>query len=515
MDFSYYNSNNEEIKLDITAGAKWNSLNVQNKQLNSIFYAIDDGDREVSSDELTFLEKLFHLVDGIVNVTQKNNVLENEELAELLKNLEGREKPFSRSDIKSLLNINQTLFEVIFPNIVDFKSISNIKYDSDSDEVVIYDVKDNNQLNKKKEIVINNKLNIVQELYKNDSEYDVCNYNVFSENLIYFDEKGNIIKTVISERNPKTQWLNVNSSDDSLKQTQKEENGIIMTERHLTSPEGVKTDFSSKENEQFKNSDFTITDANGNILINIHQTFEHIADNKFISSICATSNKKDTQTYEIEYTNDEIIISHDNNKTTINMNKIFYDNISKEKILPLIKKMPGHLLLLLDKIPTVFKYTEDEEKNGHVNIGVDGNRHEITLGNFESSTNEIDAMYSTLIHELGHLLDMYENNNYSGSFSHHNHTIDITKKEAESFFANTTISQQDYLYYFVRKHHNGRIDVANRNAEEQLAEDNAILYSTNGPDFTTMRQLYLLCYFPNTTAENIKNLLLAQGVKVN
>ena len=88
MDFSYYNNNNEKIKLNIEVGTKWDSLNIQNQQLNSIFAKVDDGDREVSDEELTLLQKLLKKADGIINPVQKNNVLENEELKELEKQIE-------------------------------------------------------------------------------------------------------------------------------------------------------------------------------------------------------------------------------------------------------------------------------------------------------------------------------------------------------------------------------------------------------------------------------------------
>ena len=88
MDFSYYNNDNEKVKLNISAGTKWSSLNIQNQQLNSIFSKIDNGDGEISADELTILQKLLKKADGILNVNSKNNILENQELEEVVKQID-------------------------------------------------------------------------------------------------------------------------------------------------------------------------------------------------------------------------------------------------------------------------------------------------------------------------------------------------------------------------------------------------------------------------------------------
>ena len=88
MDFFYYNNNNEKIKLNIDVGAKWDSLKVDNQKLNSIFAQVDDGNGEVSNEELTLLQKLFKKADGIFKAADKNNILENEELDEIEKQIE-------------------------------------------------------------------------------------------------------------------------------------------------------------------------------------------------------------------------------------------------------------------------------------------------------------------------------------------------------------------------------------------------------------------------------------------
>ena len=72
--------------------------------------------------------------------------------------------------------------------------------------------------------------------------------------------------------------------------------------RVLTSPEGVKTEFYAEECDVLKITENKIVDKDGSELINIHQTFQQVSDNKFISSINITGNDEDTQIYEMEYT---------------------------------------------------------------------------------------------------------------------------------------------------------------------------------------------------------------------
>ena len=88
MEFSYYNKDNELIKFNLQVGTKWDDLNIKNDSLNSIFSKVDDGDREINDQkELNLLEKLLKKADGILNSTS-NNILENEELEEIEKQIE-------------------------------------------------------------------------------------------------------------------------------------------------------------------------------------------------------------------------------------------------------------------------------------------------------------------------------------------------------------------------------------------------------------------------------------------
>ena len=100
MDFSYYNKDNELIKFNLQVGTKWDDLNIKNDSLNSIFSKVDDGDGEITDQkELNLLEKLLNKADGIVT-SIKNNVLDNDELEEIVKQIDEGKITLSKKSYK-------------------------------------------------------------------------------------------------------------------------------------------------------------------------------------------------------------------------------------------------------------------------------------------------------------------------------------------------------------------------------------------------------------------------------
>lgn len=85
MDFSYYKKG-KLVNLNINIGTKWDDLNIENSQLNSIFSKIDDGDKVISEKELNLLEKLLHKADTILH--KADNILENQELNAFMKQID-------------------------------------------------------------------------------------------------------------------------------------------------------------------------------------------------------------------------------------------------------------------------------------------------------------------------------------------------------------------------------------------------------------------------------------------
>ena len=320
---------------------------------------------------------------------------------------------------------------------------------------------------------------------------------VLSETLIYYDEQSNVIKTINLKMNPENGALNVSETDSKGNQRPIQwesidpDTGATITERHLTSPEGVKTDYYAEENDNLKITDYKITDKDGNTLINVYQTFEKIDENKYISSINATGNPEDTQIYEMEYTNDNIlkILDKKNNKTTeISLNELFEDNESAEKLLPIIKQLPGHVLAHSKNLYS-FKY----DNKYAIENAVAGNT--IKIGNYEETLGEQENLLSVIAHEVGHMTLSYPR-----SEDFHN----TVAQEYEELIKTTTSAQQKYITYFTTSRNNNW---------EKTAETHAILNSINQPN-DNMRRFYLAQYFPRTMAAIMKLLLEEEGVKV-
>jgi len=367
---------------------------------------------------------------------------------------------------------------------------------------------DNNEFTERVETTIyNRKRRIKQVIIKGKPANSSDEARVLSEDLIYYDINGNVIKTVTLKRNSQNGLLNVSETDKDgnvipIQSHSIDPNtGTEVIQRDFVSPGGVKTEFYAEQSENLKIKDYKINDKNGKILINIHQTFEKISENKFISSINMTENDTDTQIYEMEYTDNKVkIFDKKNNKTTqIDLNKYFTNKDSLEKLLPIIKQLPGHVLLEFAEKPFTLDYGEDNIQNGFWQT----EESLIQIGNYENTIGEEENLLATMTHELGHYLDLY--NREHGKYSNNAKVIKIFTEELEELKKSTTTAQQEYISYFISS------CGIERGHEEKVAETHAIMNTTNDPSLS-IRRLYLAQYFPRTMAAIMKLLLKEEGV---
>lgn len=361
-----------------------------------------------------------------------------------------------------------------------------------------------------KKTIFNKKLNVKQVLIEGipvGSERGKKRY--IRESLTYYDVNGNVIRTVNKTTTRKSGFLSVSETDregrtvpiqwESIDQN----TGTTITERHMTSPEGLKTEYYAEESDNLKVTDYKIIDSDGKALINIYQTFERIDENKFISSINATGNSDDTQIYEIEYIGNVVkIFDRKNNKTTeIDLNNYFENEESAEKLLPIIRMFPGHILLKLANDPIGISYEKNLIENARLYGG-------IQIGNYENllyTSCEEEKLFATIMHEFGHYLDRC-----TGDFIENNPVvITIYQQEFQKFISSTTTEQQNILKYFTDPRKIPDYDPKS----ERIAETHAILNSINEPQ-ANMRRLYLAQYFPRTMAAIMQLLLKEEGVEV-
>ncbi|MBQ8459246.1 hypothetical protein IJ541_03985 [bacterium] len=95
MDFSFYDSNKNIKKLDISAGMKWSDVKKQtdNQNLQSIFDKADaNHDGEISAGEARLLNDLLKIGDTQTSKANKDNIADDAELAEVKQLLENKEK---------------------------------------------------------------------------------------------------------------------------------------------------------------------------------------------------------------------------------------------------------------------------------------------------------------------------------------------------------------------------------------------------------------------------------------
>lgn len=357
--------------------------------------------------------------------------------------------------------------------------------------------------------LFNKRLNVLQTVTEGEIPGKADFANVINESLIYYDDNGDVAKTINIEMNPESGVLNVfeTESDGNIVSIQQERaderTGAKVIERHLTSPVGVKTDFCSNINNNLKTTDYKITDKDGTNLIYIHQTFEKIGENRFVSSINTTEDERNSQIYEIEYSDNNIVTVFDKSRgttTEIDLNDYFTDEESIEKLMPYVKQLPGQVLLKLAESSFEIEYDDDYIQSGEWY----GLEPVFTLGNYDNTINPEENLYSTLTHELGHYHDFYEN---EPAFADNPQVKEIYEKELKEFCAASTTEQQQHIAYFLDDNQEAESDY------ERVAETHAILYSNGGPQ-VAMRRLYLAQNFPKTIAAIMKLILDYEGVQV-
>ena len=371
-------------------------------------------------------------------------------------------------------------------------------------------------VNGKKITCYNKNLKVKQETIIGDIPNTDDKNIVFSEVLTYFDDDGNVIRIVTTKRNPENGTLNVSETDKNGKQTPIQwesidpNTGANITERHLTSPEPdcTKTDCYFEENDNLKISDYKVTDKDGSVLINVHQTFEQVSENKFISSILATDDPNDTQIYEMEYSDDRVVKIFDkkNNKTTeLDLNKYADSKETLAKLMPSIKRLPGQILLKIADKPFKIRYDKHTKTNGQWNLF----DKELMIGNYDNTVGKNENIYGTLLHELGHYLDFY--GNLERKFSDNADIETIYEKGKNNIISHMTTEQQNHIENFIGEH--GEINGKNITIREPVAEAHRVLYSKEKP-FFNMRSFYLTQNMPELMARTMKLMLEEEGIKV-
>lgn len=264
-----------------------------------------------------------------------------------------------------------------------------------------------------------------------------------------------------------------------------EKTGITTIKKNLTSLDGTKTEYISKEDKDGnKKSKYKITDKDGNVLLDKTSSLKKLDENKFIS----TENDKK---YEITLDEKNLNIKDlDSNKNTnIKLEKFINNN--KEIVVNLLKKVPATELIALSKTTKTIQNVDDVKSSF--------NRSEKTLKTGEN--------LSSLLHELGHAKDFInisDSHNWykEGAISNNKNVLKAFEEEKELFNKSFPTTQREHINYFTENEFG---------LTETVAESNMLLNYHCTDNLTAVRAHYLQQYFPktiasinNTMAENIK-----------
>ena len=312
---------------------------------------------------------------------------------------------------------------------------------------------------------------------------------IYSSQTKFFDENNNLIKTLtLKENNNSSYDASISYPNGETQPLQyssyNEETGVGTIERHFVSPQGVQTDYYYEDSEDgIRIVDYTITDANGEILLNERNTFQQLSENEFISS----SNNK---TYKIEFKDDNIIITDQTTQEqhSINIDKLVANPEQKNIVINYLKNIPASQLMFLEKQPILMSFdnTFDSADNGFYSY----EEKELALSHpfLDNNVNQF-----TLSHEWGHYIDLYLNSE-SGTISSDETLNNIYQEELAIFLESTNADEQASMSYLMQNGVKG---------SERTADANALRHTAKGHIFG-IRDFYYQQYFPRTIARIIE-----------
>jgi len=327
---------------------------------------------------------------------------------------------------------------------------------------------------------------------------------------------GNIVSTKTISQSSVDNMYNITTLDAEGNQIlpsqycSKNENGGLVISRDLVSPSGVKTSYHYEDTvDNMQIIDYTITDKDGNILMDRHQTMQIIDKNKVLTSI-------NDKLYEAEFSDGTLIITDKSNGNKKEI-KLGFITEGKELMVELLKTIPANLLMAMDTIPlSEMSYDENgDDDHIHNNAMFNHAEHWIKIGHWDDLENKnlsVDKMVQfyvqTMIHEYGHYLD-YEGNEEIGLISSNDVLCKVHDSELSNLIKNSTTQEQNYLTHMIDDQYKKSYGTKESDYIESLAEAIAVLSGKPGnADFASylqcklsLRQTFLMKDFPEYIAK--------------
>lgn len=413
---------------------------------------------------------------------------------------------FKNSDEKDLLRLKDFLKDYLKdkdvktidlePNLNVFSVIEISTGYKDDRKKLLFDLKKGIPVTETSDYRYKNTLYKTQKDYQNHSESKLVfdmkkeGYDEFqvlkSQTFKKYDENWNLKFEETMEKSGINGVFNIKRTypdgrEDVVCQAGKDgETGIETIEKNMTSFDGTKS-YYRYENDQNGNRilDYKIKDENGKTLLNQSVTFEVIDDNHFVSS---RNNKK----FDIRVEGENLTVK---NLQTGESEKIELENFTKstkDKLLPVLKKLPGEELMGMKKLDLKNLSFRPEYKGAHFNP----KEKEIVLG-------EEFLDLAVLLHEWGHGKDSMEFVEISEEIYNDEQLKDIYNQEKQAFRDNFSDAQLSHIGYFAADYHYLGASAA---VKEGIAETNTLLSTYPKNDTQSVRAHYWQQYFPKTIA---------------
>lgn len=305
---------------------------------------------------------------------------------------------------------------------------------------------------------------------------------VTEETRIIKDKSGNTIRKELYTLSdlagtPNIKYIYPNGEEKIVSSGKYDENtGKTTVKKDMTSLDGTRTEY-LYEDEPGGNmsSSYKITDKDGNILLDKHQSFTVIDENTFIS----TENDKK---YEIKFEEDKINVTNLNNGEISTLELDTKTEGNKEKLLASLKRMPAEEIIALNS--TTDKLTGIE------------NTYQSTYAATTRTIKSGDNLF-TILHEAGHAkdyakVDVKQKETLVNSIFSKPEVNKVFEEEKSAFNKAFPLAQRDHISYFIKT------SEYNDGLQEAIAETNALLNTKNTEDLFSIRSQYLQQYFPRT-----------------
>ncbi|MCR5266365.1 MAG: hypothetical protein K6E29_07205 [Cyanobacteria bacterium RUI128] len=327
--------------------------------------------------------------------------------------------------------------------------------------------------------------NIVVKQISRKQEVNKEKYDVLSTQTVEkYDDDGNLLYTETMKQSDVNGVYNVQKTYpdgrvENIVKAQYLPNGNLLVEKNLVSSGGVKTIYRYEDDVNGNRiMDYKIVKPDGKVLMDRSVTFEVIDDNHYVTS---ANNKK----FDVRVNTDTITVKNLNNGKTAEIDLKNFTESTQDKILPLLKRIPGEELFKMKEFDIKSIKAVDKGCNAAFSPKDE---------NIEISNEFLDD--GVLLHEWGHGKDHLEFKEISETISKDPKLKEIYEREKAAARSRMAEAELDHLSYFGADYHY----LGSDKVKEGIAESNIVLNALPRHWVNAVRANYWMQEFPETIA---------------